>query len=149
MDQVWQIIVGLFFVGTGFSIAVGILADHRSAKRDAAWLQVKGKVLTSRVIDDGDGGYIAEVKYEYEVDGMGHTSDRISFGPVLANKRVAKATTERYPAGSLETVNYDPQKPSFSVLDREEDAGINFADIMFALVFGGVGILVMFGLIGD
>ena len=68
MDQVWQIIVGLFFVGTGGSIAVGILADHRSAKRNP---------------------------------------------------------------------------------EREKEAGINFADIVFALVFGGVGILVMFGLIGD
>ena len=147
MDEIWQIIVGLFFVGTGFSIAVGILADHRSAKRDAAWLQVQGKVLTSRVIDDGGGGYIADVKYEYADGDKRHTSDCINLGPRLPNKRFAKETAERYPAGSLVTVYYDPHEPSYSVLEREKDPGLKFADIMFTLVFGGVGILLMFGAI--
>ena len=149
MDEIWQIIVGLFFVGTGFSIAVGILADHRSAKRDAAWLQVQGKVLTSRVIDDGGGGYIADVKYEYADGDKRHTSDCINLGPRLPNKRFAKETAERYPAGSPVTVYHEPQEPSLSVLEREIQVGSDIFVLLFALVVFGVGTYVWLGLFRD
>ena len=149
---IWGIIFGLIFVGVGGFLAVFTLVDLRSAKRAAAWPQVQGKVRTSRVVERETRrgtSYSAEVKYEYEVDGIQHTSDRIKFEWQSTGYRSAEATAERYPAGSPMPVYYDPQEPSLSVLEREIEVGSVIFVILFGLLFVGFGIYMLSGLFGN
>ena len=152
MEAIWLILIGLIFVGIGGAAAVSALVDLRSGKRTAAWPRVKGKVLTSSVVEShskSGTSYNAEVKYEYEVDGIRHTSDRIKFGWESVDEQSAKGTTERYPAGSLVTVYHDPQEPSLSVLEREIEVGSVIFVILFGLVGIGVGTYVWLELFRD
>ncbi len=113
---------------------------------------MKGKVLTSSVVEShskSGTSYSARVKYEYEVDGIRHTSDRIKFGWESVDEQSAKGTAERYPAGSLVTIYHDPQEPSLSVLEREIEVGSVIFVILFGLVGIGVGTYVWLGLFRD
>ena len=152
MEAIWLILIGLIFVGIGGAAVVSALVDLRSGKRTAAWPQVKGKVLTACVVEshsESGTSYSASVKYEYAVDGIRHTSDRIKFGWESADEQSAKGTAERYPAGSPVTVYYEPQKPSLSVLEREIQVGSDIFVLLFALVVFGVGTYVWLGLFRD
>ena len=153
MEETWRIIIGLIIAGIGGFVAVGTLVGLRSVKRSAAWPQVKGNVLASSVVEShsqSGTSYRAEVKYEYAVDGVHYTSDRIKFGWQKTRKRATKATAERYPAGSSVRVYYNPRKPSSSVLERETDRGSNISAVLFALLFVGGGIyMLLSGLFGD
>ncbi len=153
MGAIWQIILGLILAGVGGLATVGTLVDLRSAKRSAAWPQVQGKVLTSSVVKKGGGEsnyYSAEVEYEYAVDGIPYTSDRVRFGGVSAGKRTAKQVVERYPWESTVTVYYDPQQPASSVLEQKVEIGGNTVALLFEIMLVGVGILLLFsGLFGD
>ena len=153
MEAIWLIIIALIIAGIGGFVAVGTLVGLRSAKRSAAWPQVKGNVLASSVVEShyqSGTSYRAEVKYEYAVDGVRYTSDRIKFGWRKGSKRGTKATAERYPTGSSVRVYYDPRKPSSSVLQRETDRGSNISAVLFALLFVGGGIyMLLSGLFGD
>ena len=152
MEAIWLIIIGLIFVGIGGAAALSALVDLRRGKRTAAWPQVKGKVLTSCVVEshsESGTSYSARVKYEYAVDSIRHTSDRIKFGWESADEQSAKGTAERYPAGSPVTVYHEPQEPSLSVLEREIQVGSDIFVLLFALVVFGVGTYVWLGLFRD
>ncbi len=151
MGETWRIIIGLIIAGIGGVIAGSVLVDLRTAKRSAAWPQVKGKVLTSRV-SRREGSYSVRLEYEYAVDGVQYTSDRIKFGATVtvgSGKEEANAITERYPVGSEVTVYYDPHKPSRSVLEREVEARANFIDVLFAVLLVGIGTYVLSGLFSE
>ena len=152
MEAFWLIIIGLIFVGIGGAAAVSALVDLRSGKRTAAWPRVKGKVLASSVVESHSEfgtSYSAKVEYEYAVNGIPHTSDRIKFGWERMDERFAKGTAERYPARSLVTVYHDPQEPSLSVLEREIEVGSVIFVILFGLVGIGVGTYVWLELFRD
>ncbi len=152
MEAIWLIIIGLIFAGIGGAAVVSALVDLRSGKRTAAWLQVKGKMLTSSVVEshsESGTSYSAKVEYEYAVNDIRHTSDCIKFGWESVDEQSAKGTAERYPAGSSVTVYHDPQEPSLSVLERKIEVGTDIFVILFGLVGIGVGTYVWLGLFRD
>ena len=150
MNKFVRFVVGPLFVGIGGVVVLIIIGGMVIAERSAEWPQVKGKVLTSRVVEsisDKGTNYSAKVKYEYEVVGVRYTSDRIKFGARSLGKGSAVATWERYPAESEVTVYYDPEKPSSSVLEQEMEQGSNFFALLVGLVFLGAGIAMTLGLL--
>jgi len=150
MDKIVRFVIGPLFAGVGGLVVLVIIRGMVIEERSAEWPQVyDGKVLASSVVETRTESvsYSVKVRYEYTVDGVRNTSDRIKFGAVSGGKRSAEATWERYPAGSLVTVYYDPEKPSSSVLERDMEAGSNFFVLLIGLVILGAGIAMTLGLL--
>ena len=90
---------------------------------------------------DTNGNFIERprIVYEYVADGATHQANRISFGgtsSVGGRKRV-----ERYPAGSMVQVFYDPAKPTSAVLER--GTGGAFVLLIVGGAFAIIGALLM------
>ena len=79
----------------------------------AGWPQVSGKVFSS-TIDGLDDFWMAEVEYEYAVDGVKYTNDAKEGGREGPCRRLV----ERYPQGSIVTVFYNRKSPHASVLEH-------------------------------
>ena len=74
------VVVGLITMVLGVVITVGSVRQSRRSKQSAAWPTVGGVVVMSRVVEDDEGEYQADVTYEYEVAGCGYYGTRIRFG---------------------------------------------------------------------
>ncbi|MFW9995818.1 MAG: DUF3592 domain-containing protein [Candidatus Odinarchaeota archaeon] len=111
------------------------------------WPHVKGTVLTSKVkaaIDETGGAYFPAVTYEYTVNQTKYTSERIKFAFFQESwfKRRIKRTVDRFPAGKITDVYYNPNDPGTSVLI----VGITKSNV-FDLLFSLVGLVASFNLL--
>lgn len=109
--------------------AVAYFIINRSKQRQAVqqdsatWLNVKGRVLKSRVqVSGGDHVSVYPfIEYEYSVGGQSYIGRDVRPGDSLM-KRYGQTESydivEKYPAESDVTVYYDPDDPSRSCLER-------------------------------
>lgn len=146
-------IFGLIFLCVGIGCAYFGLKTVQNARASSDWPTVKGKIISSDVEQkrstSGSGRkrkssttYHAEVYYEYAVNGVTQSSDRVSFGQYgSSNSGHAREIVNRYPAGSIVDVYYSEEKPEISVLEP----GATWSSYMllgFGCVFGLAGMLI-------
>ncbi len=134
-------VIGLIFAVLGAGMLLGLSMDLQKSRRSLQWPQVQGKVRSAKVFQHkGEGGgSSAEIKYAYEVDGVGYESDRVHFGDVAASDMVLK-----YRIGHDVSVYYDPDDPSIAVLDRKMTVLGNITAVIIGVAFTGMGCLVIF-----
>ena len=118
-------------------ILIAAIVKTWQAREARSWPQTRGKVVTSaaevrevRVSDDErEEGYrlesrnFANVVYEYSVNGRKVSCNRISIGEDLGNFQVAEQL-QKYPAGKIVTVYYNPRHPDQAVLERDLPKGL-------------------------
>ena len=143
--------------GTGF-IAIGIavfvywgkptLENSQASKN---WPTVSGVVKTSEVSqsksrDSNSRMYSPHVTFEYEVDGHTFVSSKVAVssgsGWSSSESSSSYQVVNKYPQGSAVKVAYDPEDPSYAVLET----GTNLtAYIYYYLgpVFVGLGLLMV------
>jgi len=124
----WFGLIGLVFIAVGFGLAWFARRTWKLASASQTWPKTTGKVLRSYVeesehTDQQDNTvtmYHAQVRYEFEVDGLRYEGQRIQFGGPAGTGVIAKAQAiaARYPVDSAVDVYYDPVNPSMCTLDR-------------------------------
>ena len=125
------------------------------------WNSTQGKVIQSNLQSvlvprggrkslNGDGSvrlttaYIPEILYEYRANAEVFQSKQIFLGQLFPTDIVtASGFVERYPAGKKVTVYFNPEKPDYSILERnmhKELTGHLIGGLLFLLF--GFGILI-------
>jgi hypothetical protein len=92
------------------------------ARESVAWPTTEGTVRKSTVEyhsgDKGGGTYHAEVFYNYSVDGVAVSGNRVAYGDYgSSDPSHAQGIVNRYPNGAKVTVYYMPGHPDESVLE--------------------------------
>lgn len=110
-----------------FFLFMGLLEAWRG-HASRWWPTVQGTMLESRVIESTrrtgglrrGGGSTTEwtprVRYEYEVEGVRHESERVDFMTRAGGRSAAEQELRGLEAGAPVTVHYDPADPSRAVL---------------------------------
>lgn len=117
---------GIFALFSGYEIIM--------ASRTLGWSRTEGTVVRSSVPEPGAAS--ANVLYEYSVAGIQYRGDRIAYGKVVTELS-ARRLVGRYSEGKRVTVYYDPDSPSYSVLEQEASLGIH---VVLALGIAGIGV---------
>ena len=139
----------LFLIGIVFLIT-GVAALKR-AKRAQSWPIVPGRVIASRVVQhestDSEGGssvtYEPQVEYEYSVMGLTYSAKRVAFGTNRYDARKATEIADRYPAGSVVSVHYNPDKVKDATLETSASGGKLFPIIGGIIAASGLVVMVV------
>jgi hypothetical protein len=118
----------LFFTAAGLLMTLFLVSSLRRSLASARWPTTTGKILSSiaeqhRALASGGRGrtvavWSPVVEYSYRAQGGDHHGCRVAFGGDVAGSRdLAEAIAARYPAGREVTVHFDPDNPSFAVLE--------------------------------
>lgn len=111
--------------------------------RAKSWPTAKGQVVFIDLdISNGRKGgktYTPTVKYEYVVNGVSHTGDRIASGErSLSSSSDTAALFRRYQVGRPVTVHYDPKHPASAMLEVGTKGG-DWIMLALGLLFSGIG----------
>lgn len=128
----------LLGVGIGYAGIATLLRAHASTE----WPVVEGRVMHAAVEhkrgNKGGTTYSAEVQYDYVVNGVTHSSNRVAFGSISSSDPSgARNVVNRYPKGKTVAVRHSPEDPSLSVLEP----GVH-GSAWFVPAFGGAFFLV-------
>lgn len=139
----------IIFTAVGIGIIFWGGKTLNKAKASLEWPGAEGTVIVSDVIrntdSDGDVTYKPDVSYEYVIDGIKYSANRVAFGSWSSSDRsMAQRVVNHYPAGMTVTVRYDPDDPYEAVLEPGEKKGVWFL-IAFGGVFAAVGLSLLFG----
>jgi hypothetical protein len=147
----WFSLIGLVFIAVGFGLAWFARRTWKLASASQTWPKTTGKVLKSFVeesehTDQQDNTvtmYHAQVRYEFNVDGVLYEGKRIQFGGPAGTGVIAKAQaiTGRYPVNATVDVYYDPVNPWMCTLDRTFSyvgVGLMLGMGIFFIVVGAV-----------
>lgn len=98
----------------------------RATGRSVSWPTVPGRVIDSGVRWNGRSGpsavYTPEVRYAYRVGGRTFGGTRIAFGVYrTTDADLAHDVSAHYAVGTTVAVHYDPERPSFAVLQLKPD----------------------------
>lgn len=122
------VFVGVF-VGVGIYLILRSRTGTQKSRKSMNWPSVTGKVLETRLIEstnidsDGDSStiYRPYIRYEYEVDDVTYTNDKIDLGMVVSTSGTKKAQEilSRFSLGSSVLVYVNPNDPADSVLEQK------------------------------
>ena len=140
------IMLGLIAIGV-FFMRSAVMGRIKS-KQAQSWPTVKGRVLTSEVVEDryrdptGNAtiAFVPDVVYEYNVEGQVYTSRNIIFGQTNYDYIIASRICEKYAIDSTPDVYYNPAKPAESVLVPKSTEGMR--SLVPGIFFIVAGILV-------
>jgi hypothetical protein len=126
---IWYLCGGFFifafFLGGIAAIFFGI-RNRKKATESLNWPETKGTVTESAVKKDYDTDaegfttttYVPEINYQYEVNNVTFTNQRISFGGTTSysSQKKAEQALSQYPLNATVPVFYNPDNPDDSVL---------------------------------
>lgn len=140
-------VFGLLLFAIGYK-----LWEVRGASR---WRETPGRILESRVESrerrkskqDARIGNYPRVVYEYRVGGRRYQGRRIGIGEEAPDFLIQE-TLDRYPAGAVVKVYYNPDDPKQAVLERDLPAEVTKGLVYLLLFLGGGGLLALFWVTG-
>lgn len=117
-------------IGFALLTSLFIWGFQRNAARQRSWPTVQARVERSGVhefqeLEERDSGsdrwrtrYRADVIYGYDVAGVRYTGDMSAGGTKVSSniETVARTSAEKYPAGSVIEVHYNPDNPAKSAI---------------------------------
>ena len=137
-----MILVGILSFAIGVQTMAGALAS-----RD--WPSTDGMVVATRIDIESSSSsssrssrtYRPIIIYDYAVDGVSHSAQRVAFGEYATGDPAdAEKVRDTYPEGKQVPVYYDPGSPENAVLEPGLH-GIPWFFIVLGLVFAGIGAL--------
>lgn len=140
--------MGLFLIVAGSFFAWRMWLSYEKAQITRQWLQIPCRILSSRIVSErptphSDPAHRVEVRYEYEVGGVKHSSTRMRQVERAATLHFDDAVQrqQEYPAGSAQVCWVNPALPDEAVLEHGSRAALY--SIWFPLLFvaGGVGMV--------
>jgi hypothetical protein len=151
MRWLYRILLTWGFVAIGLVTLGFALVQRLEAKESEDWPSTTGRITETSVSEErvSSGGrtvghteYRPEVRYEYTVDGVAYTGDRMA----LESRRyrtlgAATADLFDYQQGQDVTVYYDPSHPEQSALEVGLDGEVTIGITIAGLIVGGCGLL--------
>lgn len=135
--------MGFGFLLIGFILLAIWLFQSRRAGATQNWSSVPGRVMDSRLVEtrDAEDGrtWTASVTYVYQIGGAQFQGNRVAIG---GGKGSPQQIVQRYPAGAVVPVFYDPQKPAAAVLERGSGGLTPLLIIAIAMCVAGLAIIV-------
>ncbi len=119
-----------YFKKTMFAALIFFTVCISFTPKKSEMQSVHGKILESRVekkhkfrsVYKGHNDFYPYVQYEYEVDGVKFSSERISYWNNYYNSQTkAEVALSPYPAGKIVTVFFRKENPKESYLEVEDD----------------------------
>ena len=146
--KVLVFLMGLLFAGVGAAVLVWGAGVVREAQASESWPTAPGRVLSARMTShrsDDSTTYGADVQYEYMVDGVRYTGDRVHFGQYSTSDRsYARGILKRYPKGKAVKVYHDPDRPDRSILEPGAGGAAWITPILGGVfLLAGAGMLVL------
>lgn len=126
----WRsLIFTLIFVAAGLAMLYFAYQQYQDSKASETWPVASGTVVSSEVTryrnSDRQTFYAADVAYEYTVNDVSYTGDKVAFSEVNTSKPdSAQKIVDRYPVGQQVEVHYDPADPGKAVLETEVGIGV-------------------------
>lgn len=127
----WKLIVG--YTLAAIAVAIFFWGNHAIKTNNARsiasqqWPMINGVVVNSHAeasFSIGDNNdettyYVAVITYEYVVNGIRYTNDRIGWqgDEYRTSMEEAQQLADIYPTDATVVVHYDPDEPAVSVLD--------------------------------
>jgi hypothetical protein len=110
-----------FILAGAFTLYFGVRGLHR-ANESTTWPVADGTIQKSTVeyhsSSEGGGTYHAEVLYQFTVDGVTHSGNKVAFGDYgSSNPSHAQNIINRYPKGKDVTVHYRAGNPDTCILE--------------------------------
>ncbi len=147
-------VVGYLFIVGGLIVGWRALKDWKRYRSSHNWIPIPGVIsesyINSRVSpDDGETTYIHVITYMYQLVGNSYQGSRVSFGSEevsYGSEKKAACLVARYPAGSQQTVYYDPDDPSQSVLEQKYNTN-NAIMFLILVILGAAMIYVQYNLV--
>lgn len=137
-------VIALLVIAIGLAVSVYLWQQSVKAQQASAWPSVVGKIVSSEVdwrhARGGDSSdrreYRAVVRYEYHVAGRIHRAERLRFpNPGYGSSdQQALEIVQRYPAGQVVQVFYDPQNSEEACLEPGKHWSAWLAQAVGALV---------------
>lgn len=110
------------------------------------WPSTDGIILSSHIgthHSKDSTTYGASITYQYTVEGLNYTSDRVSFGyGYSSDYGAASRLVQDNPPGKIVTIHYDSQNPSEAVLLNGVDNG-SLILIAFGSIFLLIGVIII------
>lgn len=137
-----------------FALAITVLGGwvfihpfmvKRKINRSREWPETEAEIIRSEVkkTPGKNRTYRPRIEYNYTVGGKKYKSKKIVIGGKVtsSSKRKARDVCDQYPVGSMQTIFYNPDKPSEAYLERRQE-GIILNIVIGAFFFLlGIGIL--------
>lgn len=150
LRQRWLLVLfALPFAGVGFGLLTfGVLPSLWEAYQMQSWQSgsanlIEAGVHTSRG-DDSDT-YRAYATYTYEYNGQHYQNNRVGISAMSDNvsdyqQEFGARLQQRWRAGQPVPVWINPNNPAEAILDRQLRWGLVLFEMLFVVVFGGVGL---------
>ena len=127
----------LFLIAGGFTFFIWGLPPLQYASASKDWPSANGEITRSEIYSewkDGKTQYRPDIVYTYHVDGRSYVSSNVTVGdPLFASSiSTAKRIQAEYPEGRNVDVYYNPDLPSFSVLEP----GVKESGILTLVITG-------------
>jgi preprotein translocase subunit SecG len=136
-----KILTGLFvLIGIGLSIK-GVFV-YNEDKDSETWPQAPGIIIHSSLGEEenekGEISYFADIKFQYSVDSVTYTNDRLSYWRILgSDPKIFEPKLLKYPLNKKVIVYYNPENPEQGYLEP----GVSFGSFIY-LIFGFLFILI-------
>lgn len=146
--RLWLGVMGVFLITVGVFFTWRLWLSYEKARVTRGWTPVPCRIVSSRVVSErptpgSDNAHRAEVRYEYEINGLKHGGARIRQVEAAPTRHLdaAHETQIQYPPGSMRTCFVNPANPDEAVLEHSTRAALY--SIWFPLIFvtGGIGML--------
>ena len=138
-----NVIFGILFAlggigGIGYGVNTVLQASRMERWPTADAVIVYSEVRVQTPDEGGSSTYIADIRYQYDVEDRTYSSDRISpasYG--TSNSSRAHEQVRKYSVGEIVAAHYDPDDVSYAVLETQWDK-------IYLLAFGaGFGALLL------
>lgn len=138
------------------AMVVGIVLVIRRIMKSVEakhWPTVPGRIVYSNVerqVSSGSGSsnrsvtWKASITYDYEVDGIPHTSDKV-YGMAVSssNRSRALGLVHKYAVGTEVEVYYNPAKPADAMLEPGVPSSAVFLLVLLFIFLGTFGYLLV------
>lgn len=130
----------MFPLGLG-AVVLGMV-DIAQGVRSNRWIEARGTILSSRLVEQRLGPAQPEVRYEFSVNGAPRVSKQIWPGTSVVDfpfvqASAANAVVQQFPQGAPITVWVKPEGDQSALVRGPKRAAIWTAISLFVLLFGG------------
>ncbi len=152
----WELfIVGLLLTTFSVYMSYAIFLSHqKQPDASVSYVPIMAKILESQISQTTTGNktttgetqtYIPLIHYEYEVNGQIYQSKKFNYsGKGFSRSRDAQRMIWYYPAGSTQSVYYNPDNPAEAVLSKSASTTVPLS-IFIPVVFVLAGLVCIFG----
>lgn len=145
----YGIIFGIVFCLVGILFIIVGFIQRRRTEDAQKWPDAPGVILSTEIreyqAEETRPGkpflkYEPVVHYQYQVDGVEYTGNRMRFGSTQSDAATAQRRADAYHTGQPALVHYNPENPAESVLEVSVSASTLLLSL--GIIFLALGIII-------